>query len=127
MTSYADLGRRLWRKGTRNDWGGVHGPACRCFACADLRASLPAVYARSRVRTYTDEHGWHVGASRLGIPYEEYRTRVLDGQRYCYGHKTWESRLKFGVSRRERDGRARACSEYLAERSQAWRDQRRAS
>lgn len=120
--TYADLGRRLWRSRAPNAWGGYHGPDCLDLPCADARAAmLTVVDTRRRSPTRKDEACWRQGATKLGMAFDEYRALVLDGQRYCCGHKRWEPLQEFGRDSRSRDGRNRRCSTYLADEQRARR------
>jgi hypothetical protein len=73
---------------------------------------------------HSDEARWRMSASKLDIPYSEYRVHIEAGEKYCCGHRRWESRYEFGRDRRARDGRNNVCSEFTADKQRAYRARR---
>ena len=119
INSYAERGRALWQRNAQNAWGGRHGLGCSCLTCADLRVVLPTVVDdRRKARPYSRAVSIRISARRLGISEAEYTRQIEAGNRWCYGHKRFESRFGFGRDARNRDGLNYACSDHCAERAQ---------
>lgn len=50
-----------------------------------------------------------IAAKRIGIPFEEYLSRIESGQKWCNRCRTWKNRGEFGPDRTRNDGRSAAC------------------
>jgi 5-methylcytosine-specific restriction endonuclease McrA len=57
------------------------------------------------------EATWHTitAAKRIGVPVDEYVSRINSGEKWCTGCKEWHSRTLFYVDRSRSDGLAASC------------------
>lgn len=65
------------------------------------------------------EQRWRQGATRLGIPYADYRAQILAGNRWCSGDGAWEPVGRFPPRADRRGGLDTACQDSLRRYSRA--------
>lgn len=88
-----------------------------------------ASVARRGPKTATTRQ--RMGASHLGMPFGEYAAQTEAGNKWCSGHRRFESRVLFGTHRRRVDGLNTMCREWNRQVALAYgrrlRAERRAS
>lgn len=68
----------------------------------------------------TPEHRMKIGAAKLGVTFEEYRSKVESQLKFCAGHRDWHPRDLFGARATAADGLDNHCRELVNERSREY-------
>lgn len=69
---------------------------------------MAAEYARQPL---TSEHRMRLGAAKLGVSLDAYRSHVEAGEKWCFACQAWRPREDFGRSERATDGLLTSCRE----------------
>lgn len=71
------------------------------------------------------EHRMRIGATQLGITLDEYRARVKDGDKWCFGCRSWRPRGAFQQRTSAADGLNNECRDCVNPRARAIMARRR--
>lgn len=65
----------------------------------------------------TPEHRMKIAASKVGMPFDEYRRHVEAGEKWCCGHHDWHVLGRFATRSALPDGLDNICREIDRERA----------